>query len=136
MFFELKIRRVSLAKKKNRTQCAYQSGLNPSGGDSKKELSSSRKNTKTSERRNRRENGSAGSSVHSDVGEVTQSPTRNTAAAAAAESLQSCLTLCDPTDGCPPGSAVPGTLQARTLEWVCHFLLQCMKVKSLSRVHS
>ena len=39
------------------------------------------------------------------------------AAAAAAKSLQSCLTLCDPTDGSPPGSAVPGILQARTLEW-------------------
>ena len=37
---------------------------------------------------------------------------------AAAKSLQSCLTLCDPTDGSPPGSPVPGTLQARTLEWV------------------
>ena len=40
------------------------------------------------------------------------------AAAAAAESLQSCPTLCDPTDGSPPGSPVPGILQARTLEWV------------------
>ena len=39
-------------------------------------------------------------------------------AAAAAKSLQSCLTLCDPTDGSPPGSAIPGILQARTLEWV------------------
>ena len=39
-------------------------------------------------------------------------------AAAAAKSLQSCLILCDPTDGSPPGSAVPGILQARTLEWV------------------
>ena len=37
---------------------------------------------------------------------------------AAAKSLQSCPTLCDPTDGGPPGSAVPGILQARTLEWV------------------
>ena len=37
---------------------------------------------------------------------------------AAAKSLQSCPTLCDPTDGSPPGSAVPGILQARTLEWV------------------
>ena len=36
--------------------------------------------------------------------------------AAAAKSLQSCLTLCDPTDGSPPGSPVPGILQARTLE--------------------
>ena len=39
-----------------------------------------------------------------------------TAVAAAAKSLQSCLTLCDPTDGSPPGSAVPGIDQARTLE--------------------
>ena len=36
----------------------------------------------------------------------------------AAKSLQSCPTLCDPIDGCPPGSTVPGTLHARTLEWV------------------
>ena len=40
------------------------------------------------------------------------------AAAAAAKSLQSCPTLCDPIDGSPPDSAVPGILQARTLEWV------------------
>ena len=40
------------------------------------------------------------------------------AAAAAAKSLQSCPTLCDPTDDSPPGSAVSGILQARTLEWV------------------
>ena len=40
------------------------------------------------------------------------------AAAAAAKSLQLCLTLCDPIDGSPPGSLVPGILQARTLEWV------------------
>ena len=39
------------------------------------------------------------------------------AAATAAKSLQSCLTLCDPIDGNPPGSLVPGILQARTLEW-------------------
>ena len=37
---------------------------------------------------------------------------------AAAQSLQSCLTLCDPADGTLPGFAVPGILQARTLEWV------------------
>ena len=36
----------------------------------------------------------------------------------ASKSLQSCLTLCDPIDGSPPGSPVPGILQARTLEWV------------------
>ena len=40
------------------------------------------------------------------------------AAAAAAKSLQSCPTLCYPIDGSPPGSPVPGILQARTLEWV------------------
>ena len=40
------------------------------------------------------------------------------AAAAAAKSLQSCPTLCNPTDGSPPGSTIPGILQARTLEWV------------------
>ena len=42
----------------------------------------------------------------------------NLLAAAAAVSLQSCPTLCDPIDGSPPGSPVPGILQARTLEWV------------------
>ena len=40
------------------------------------------------------------------------------AAAAAAKALQSCPTLCDPIDGSPTGSLVPGILQARTLEWV------------------
>ena len=54
------------------------------------------------------------------------------AAAVAAKSLQSCPTLCDPTDGSPPGSPVPGILQARTLEWVA--ILQCVKVKTLSRI--
>ena len=39
-------------------------------------------------------------------------------AAAAAKLLQLCLTLCDPTDGSPPGSFIPGILQARILEWV------------------
>ena len=42
----------------------------------------------------------------------------NREAAAAAKSLQSCPTLCDPIDGSPPGSAIPGILPARTLEWV------------------
>ena len=40
------------------------------------------------------------------------------AAAAAGKSLQSCPTVCDPTDGSPPGSPVPGILQTRTMEWV------------------
>ena len=47
-----------------------------------------------------------------------QIPYNITSAAAAAKSLQSCPTLCDPIDGSPPGSAVPGILQARTLERV------------------
>ena len=60
------------------------------------------------------------------------------AAAAAARSLQSCPTLCDPRDGSPPGSPVPGILQARTLEWVAIPFSNAWKwkakVKSLSRV--
>ena len=59
-------------------------------------------------------------------------------AAAAAKSLQSCQTLCDPIDGSPPGSLVPGILQARTLEWVAISFSNAWKwnekVKSLSRV--
>ena len=53
--------------------------------------------------------------------------------AAAAKSLQSCQTLCDPIDGSPLGFPVPGIPQARTGVG-CHFLLQCMKVKSESKV--
>ena len=60
------------------------------------------------------------------------------AAAAAAESLQSCPTLCNPIDSSPPGSTAPGILQARTLEWVAISFSNAwkwnMKVKSLSRV--
>ena len=59
-------------------------------------------------------------------------------AAAAAKSLQSCLTLCNPIDGSPPDSPVPGILQARTLEWVAISFSNAwkwkVKVKSLSRV--
>ena len=46
---------------------------------------------------------------------------RSEKTAAAAKSLQPCPTLCDPIDGSPPGSPVPGILQARTLEWVAIF---------------
>ena len=57
---------------------------------------------------------------------------------AAAKSLQSCPTLCDPIDGSPPGSPVPGILQARILEWVAISFSNAwkwkVKVKSLSRV--
>ena len=60
------------------------------------------------------------------------------AAAAAFKLLQSCPTLCDPIDGSPPGSPVPGALQARTLEWVAISFSNAwkwkVKVKSLSRV--
>ena len=60
------------------------------------------------------------------------------AAAAAAKALQSCPTLCDPRDGGPPGSPVPGILQARTLEWVAISFFNAwkwkVKVKSLSWV--
>ena len=49
---------------------------------------------------------------------LTVQGTLKSLAAAAAKSLQSCPTLCDPIDGSPPGSSVPGILQARTLEWV------------------
>ena len=60
------------------------------------------------------------------------------AAAAAAKSLQSCPTLCDPIDSSPPGSSVPGILQARTLEWVAISFSNAwkwkVKVKSLSHV--
>ena len=59
-------------------------------------------------------------------------------AAAAAKSLQSCPTLCDPRDSSPPGSPVPGILQARTLEWVAISFSNAwkwkVKVKSLSHV--
>ena len=57
---------------------------------------------------------------------------------AAAKSLQSCPTLCDPIDGSPPGSPVPGILQARTLEWVAISFSNAwkwkVKMKLLSRV--
>ena len=67
-----------------------------------------------------------------------KSPSKEEESAAAAKSLQSCPTLCDPTDGSPPGSPVPGVLQARTLEWVAISFSNAwkwkVKVKSLGRV--
>ena len=67
-----------------------------------------------------------------------EAPVLDLAATAAAKSLQSCLTLCDPIDGSPPDSPVPGILQARTLEWVAISFSNTwnwkVKVKSLSRV--
>ena len=62
----------------------------------------------------------------------------NQKVAAAAKSFQSCLTLCDPIDGSPPGSPVPGILQARTLEWVAISFSNAwkwkVKVKLLGRI--
>ena len=56
------------------------------------------------------------------------------AAATAAKLLQSCLTLCDPIDGSPPGSPCPWDSPGKNTGVGCHFLLQCMKVKSESEV--
>ena len=70
--------------------------------------------------------------------ETTKKKEFNLDAATAAKSHQSCLTLCDPIVGSPPGSPVPGILQARTLEWVDISLSNAWKwkgkVKSLGRV--
>ena len=70
-----------------------------------------------------------------NVGEGVQSHS-HTIAAAAAKSLPSCPTLCNPIDGSPPGSPIPGILQARTLEWVAISFSNAwkwkVKVKSLS----
>ena len=64
-------------------------------------------------------------------------PSNSISAAAAAKSLQSCPTLCDPRDGSPPGFPVPGILQARILEWVAISFSNAwklkVKVKSFSR---
>ena len=58
------------------------------------------------------------------------------AAAAAAKSLQSCLTLCDPTEGSPPGFPVPGILQARILEWVAISFSNAWKWKVIVKLLS
>ena len=59
----------------------------------------------------------AGSTYHSLALQADSLPSEPPAATAA-KSLQSCTTLCDPIDGSPPGSPVPGILKARTLDWV------------------
>ena len=75
---------------------------------------------------------------HSKIYSLSLGNSNLTAAAAAAKSLQSCLTLCDPIDSSPPGSPIPGILQARTLEWVAISFSNAwkwkVKVKSFSRV--
>ena len=77
-------------------------------------------------------------SFYTAGGFFTTKPLAAAAAAAAGKLLQSCPTLCDPIDGSPTGSAVPGILQARTLEWVAISFSNAwkwkVKVKSLSRV--
>ena len=65
---------------------------------------------------------------------LTKLPLLYTAAAAAAKSLQSCPTLCNPIDSNPPGSAVLGILQAKTLEWVAISFSNALKMKSESEV--
>ena len=69
---------------------------------------------------------------------ITEPPGKSLLGAAAAKSLQSCPTLCDSRDDSPPGSSVPGILQARTLEWVAISFSNAWKwkekVKLLSRV--
>ena len=66
-------------------------------------------------------------------------PLGHPSATATAKSLQSCPTLCDPRDSSPPGSPIPGILQARTPEWVTISFSSAwkwkVKVKSLNRVH-
>ena len=80
------------------------------------------------------------SMAQSTLGSMTPSTSDSTAKAyaAAAKSLQSCPTLCNPIDGSPPGFAIPGILQARTLEWVAISFSNTwkwkVKAKSLSRV--
>ena len=69
-------------------------------------------------------------SPRSILGQGTRSHMLQLIPAAAAKSLQLCPTLCDPRDGSPPGSPVPGILQARILEWVSI----CMKMKTESEV--
>ena len=76
--------------------------------------------------------------AESDTTETPWHKTFSNIAAAAAKSRQSCPTLCNPIDGSPPGSPIPGILQARTLEWFAISLSSArklkVKVKSLSRV--
>ena len=63
--------------------------------------------------------------IQSEAERTRPGPEPFVAAATAAKSLQSCPTLCDPTDGSPPGSPVPGILQARTLQWVAISFSNC-----------
>ena len=76
--------------------------------------------------------------LHKKFSESRTVFSKSSVAAAAAKLLQSCPTLCDPIEGSPPGSAIPGILQARTVEWVAISFSNAwkwkVKVKLLSRV--
>ena len=67
-------------------------------------------------------------SVFAEYKDILHTLIAAAAAAAAAKWLQSCPTLCDPIDGSPPGSSVPGILQARILEWIAIHLLAELNV--------
>ena len=69
-----------------------------------------------------------------DIAKLLCLETAAAAAVAAAKSLQSCLTLCDPIDCSPPGSPIPGDSPGKNTGVGRHFFLQCMKVKSESEV--
>ena len=79
-----------------------------------------------------------GKILHATWGDQKKKKSKNSLDPAAAKSLQLCPTLCDPIDGSPPGSPVPGILQARTLEWVAISFSNAwkwkVKVKLLTRV--
>ena len=81
-------------------------------------VAESRERERAQWQRVERERASYLMSFYKGANPIHEDSTLIAAAAAAAKSLQSCLTLCDPIDGSPPGSPVPGILQARTLEWV------------------
>ena len=72
--------------------------------------------------------------IHSSIEDLVTSAAAAAAATAAAKSLQSCPTLCDPIEGSPSGSPCPWDSPDKNTGVGCHFLLQCMKVKSESEV--
>ena len=69
-----------------------------------------------------------------DVTQTSAQQLRSSLSTAAAASIQSCPTLCNPIDGSSPGSPIPGDSPGKNTGVGCHFLLQCMKVKSESEV--
>ena len=79
--------------------------------------------------------GEGGQGLISSSYKVGSQKTPSLAAAAAAKSLQSCLALCDPIDGSPPGSSVPGILQARIPEWVASSFSDACKHAKLLQLY-